>query len=113
MGLFVRKFVPNTRIRYSSAGVLVRELVRDLSLANIGVLVFDDFFFSHCLEILLTPRTPRGSGRGSRMVLMESAIGAGDVTFGCLVDEGASAVPAVHKVEPCLLHLVLQFSLLS
>ena len=32
--------------------------------------VFDDFFFSHCLEIVLTPRTPRGSGRGSRMVLM-------------------------------------------
>ena len=32
--------------------------------------VFDDFFFSHCLEIVLTPRTPRGSGRGSRMILM-------------------------------------------
>ena len=34
--------------------------------------VFDDFFFSHCLEILLTPRTPYGSGQGSQMVLNDS-----------------------------------------
>jgi ATP-dependent helicase HrpB len=50
---FDRKCGPNTRIRYSTAGVVVRELARDPTLAPVSVLVFDEFHERHLEDDLL------------------------------------------------------------
>jgi len=72
---FENRCGPNTRIRYCTAGVLVRRIGDDPSLSNIGVLVFDEFHERHLDDdfVLAWARHLRQTTRPDLQIIVMSA----------------------------------------